>query len=326
MRLLTCFCVLTLIGVMGCRPGRLQLEVRGDQWYLDGRLTYAGAPAEGLLLNVRMVNATFEDEKRPEIDPAAITAAFVAAVPAYAQAGVRAVTLNLQGGFPGYEGARHSAFRPDGSLRLEYFMRLRQALDACEAAGVAVILGCFYQRQDQHLRNEAALRQAVTETARWLRRQGYRHVALEIANEFHHPGYDHGPLQDPGDMVELMQLAREAYPGLLVSTSGLGDGRLPAPVAEAADFLLIHFNQTPVDSIPARVAALRSWGKPIVCNEDAKTGALGAAALAAAVAAGCSWGFMQDSLNQHLPFIFMGPADDPEVYQTFARLSQGSTP
>jgi len=311
---------------MSCRPGRSRIEIRQGDWYLNGALTYAGAPAEGLLLNVRMVNATFEDEHRPDIEPQAITDQLVRALPDYAAAGIRAITLNLQGGFPGYEGALNSAFRPDGSLKLGYLMRVRQVLEAADAAGMAVILGCFYQRQDQVLRDEKALRRAVTETALWLRRQGYAHVLLEIANEIHHPGYDHGLLQDPAGVAELIAVVREAHPQLLVSASGLGDGRLPEAVAEAADFLLIHFNGTPVDSIPARVAALRHWGKPIVCNEDNKVGDEGQAAAEAAVAAGCSWGFMHIKHNQHYPFQFLGPADDERVYSALARLAGRSAP
>ena len=47
-------------------------------------------------------------------------------------------------------------------------------------------------------------------------------------------------------------------------------------MAEAADFLLIHFNGTAWKKIPARIAALKKYGKPIVCNEDDKTGDAGA--------------------------------------------------
>jgi hypothetical protein len=77
-------------------------------------VTYPGAKAEGLLMNVRMVNATFEDRNRDDFDPDANTAAFLAVMPEYVEAGVRAFTFNLQGGMPGYEGALNSAFEPDG--------------------------------------------------------------------------------------------------------------------------------------------------------------------------------------------------------------------
>ena len=51
-----------------------------------------------------------------------------------------------------------------------------------------------------------------------------------------------------------------------------------------------------------------TFGKPIVCNEDEKTGRDGAAAARASVAAGISWGFR-------------GAADDAEVYAEFERLT-----
>jgi hypothetical protein len=77
---------------------------------IDGRITYP-APAEGLLMNVRMVNAVFEDRSRPEFDPDANTDEFIAQIPDYVAHGVRAFTVCLQGGMPGYEG-RRSAFEP----------------------------------------------------------------------------------------------------------------------------------------------------------------------------------------------------------------------
>jgi hypothetical protein len=106
-----------------------------------------------------------------------------------------------------------------------------------------------------------------------------------------------------------------------VATSGLGDGTLPDEVADASDFLLIHFNGTPVEAIESRAAALRRFGKPIVCNEDDKTGRRGAAAAGASVAAGISWGFMDEPVNQRFPFAFRGAADDEEVYAEFKRLT-----
>src|SRR5438552_2637983 len=88
-----------------------------------GRL-HRGTTAEGLLLNVRMVNAVFEDRKRPTFDADRNTDAFIKRLPDYVAAGVRAITLNLQGGMPGYEGAVNSAFWPDGSLRPGYLRRV----------------------------------------------------------------------------------------------------------------------------------------------------------------------------------------------------------
>ena len=234
-------------------PARTHVSLRGARWCINDELTNRGTRAEGLLMNVRMVNAVFEDRHKPDLDPAAITDRFLAHVPDYAAHGVNAFTLCLQGGMPGYEGALNSAFEPDGSLRESYLARVARVIEACDRAGLVVILGCFYQRQDQVLADEAAVRAGVVNVAGWIKGRGYRNVVLEVANEFDHDGFDHRLIRTVEGEIELIRLAKRTAPELLVSTSGLGHGRYPDALAEAADFLLIHFNGTPLDDIPARI-------------------------------------------------------------------------
>jgi len=330
--LLTALIALSLAGGDAQSPVRPRVPVTGPirgtaisiedgRWLINREITYPGTRAAGLLMNVRMVNAIFEDRNRPDFDAKANTAEFVEKIPEYVRAGVRAFTLNLQGGFPGYEGAVNSAFNADGSLRDSYFARLKPVLDATRRDGAIVILGCFYQRQDQILKDEGAVQTALLNVAAWVKSSGFTNVLLEVANEFNHPGFDHPILKTPAGQVELIRLVQKRFPCLLVSTSGLGDGRLPDEVCEAADFLLPHFNSTPVSEIPARIQALKKFGKPIVCNEDDKTGADAAASAEVCVATGASWGFMQDEINQHYPFTFGGPADDPVVYAKLKELT-----
>jgi CubicO group peptidase (beta-lactamase class C family) len=40
---------------------RTEVAIEGSRWLINGRPPHAGSPAEGLLMNVRMVNAVFED-------------------------------------------------------------------------------------------------------------------------------------------------------------------------------------------------------------------------------------------------------------------------
>ncbi|GAB4567269.1 MAG: hypothetical protein Kow0047_19290 [Anaerolineae bacterium] len=308
-----------------CLSHRTRVAIQDGRWHINGQITYPGAPAAGLLMNVRMVNATFEDARKPEFDPEANTRRFIERLPDYVTCGVRAFTLNLQGGYPGYEGAVNSAFAPDGSLREPYLRRVAQVIEACDELGAAVILGCFYQRQAHILRDAEAIRTAVIHAARWVQKNGFTNVLLEIANEFNHPGFNHPLLRSPEGQVELIRLARASAPGLLISTSGVGDGRVPDVVARAADFILIHFNNTPVEAIPECIAALRPFGKPIVCNEDDKVGTEGARAAEACVASGASWGFMAAQVNQYIPFAFEGPEDDPMVYATLRELTSASS-
>ena len=79
-------------------------------------------------MNVRMVNAVFEDAKRRRSSTprGEHRAASWRRLPDYVEHGVRAITMNLQGGMPGYEGAVNSAFDADGNLRAAYLGRVRQ--------------------------------------------------------------------------------------------------------------------------------------------------------------------------------------------------------
>ena len=95
---------------------RTTVSIDGERFLIDGRPTYDGRVwngrrVEGLLLNSRMVQATFDDEnpltralwKYPDVDDwdaGRNTDEFVAALPEYRAHGLLAVTLNLQGGCP----------------------------------------------------------------------------------------------------------------------------------------------------------------------------------------------------------------------------------
>jgi spore coat protein A len=234
---------------------------------------------------------------------------------------VKRASINLQGGMPGYEGAVNSAFDAEGNLRGAYLRRVRRVIEACDRASAVVILGCFYQRQDQLLRDEAAVRTGVVNVAQWVKGCGFPNVVLEIANEFGHGGFDHRLLKTAAGQAELIGLAKKAHADLLVSTSGLGGGTIPREVARAADFLLVHFNGMKIEDMPARIKVLKEFGKPVVCNEDAKVGEAGAKAAEVCVASGASWGLMAEEVNQHYPFAFRGAADDEAVYAALKDLT-----
>lgn len=310
------------------------ITIAGDQWQINDRRTHPGTPAEGLLLNVRMVNAVFEDrnDTLPNVlegfDPEKNTDAFIRAIPGYAAAGINAFTVCLQGGLPGYEGAVNTAFTPDGGLREEYMKRIERVIRACNQHNMAVIVSCLYQRQRDHryaLTGKQAIRSAVANTAHWLKEHAFENVMLEIANEYRHGGFRRWPdgewlISDTGQ-AELILLAKEIHPRIPVSTSGMGNGAYPDTLAKIADYITIHFNNTEIDAYPGKIRDLVQYNKPVVCNEDNKTGSTGAKALSIAVENRCSWGYMNSAVNQYAPFRFDGPEDDPEVYRVFMELS-----
>ena len=166
------------------------------------------------------------------------------------------------------------------------------------------------------LRDEAAVRAGVVNVAQWVRSCGFQNVLLEIANEYPHSGFAHRLIRDPQGQASLIQLAQATLPGLLVTASGYGDGQIAPEVARACDFLTPHWNGVRIEDIPARVSALKHYGKPIVVNEDDKVGPAAVAAMKASVDAGAAYGLMLQNHNQTFPFHFDGAADEQRSWRS----------
>ncbi|MBP8257582.1 MAG: hypothetical protein KAX37_09670 [Opitutaceae bacterium] len=308
---------------IACLSGGTEVSLSGTRWLINGKATNPGSAAEGLLMNVRMVNATFEDLKKPDFDPDANTRVFLAHLPEYAASGVNAFTFCLQGGNPEYEGAVNSAFATDGALRPEYMRRIERVIRACDEQGVAVILSYYYQRQIKLLRDEAAIRAGVENATRWIVGRGFKHVMVEVANEHAHGGFKGAAvIQTPAGQASLLRLVKQVAPNLLVTASGYSSGRVSPMVAEACDFLSPHWNLAKLEDIPARIEMLRRFGKPLVCNEDLRGSDHDLlAALRTSVEHGCSYGLMAKDVNQTYPFRFQGTADSPAFYTVLRELT-----
>ena len=245
---------------------------------------------EGLLMNVRAVQATFDDAN-PETrtkwaypdtgkwDPDRNTREFIAALPEWRRHGVLAFTVNLQGGSPeGYSKGQpwqNTAIDPDGNLRPAYMNRLSQILQRADELGMVAIVGYFYFGQDQRVKDEAAVKRAVGNATNWLLDSGHRNVLVEIDNECNVKAYDHDILK-PARVHELIEQAKSLTRGgrrLLVGTSYGGGTPATANVVQASDFLLLHGNG-PDD--PERIRkmvrmsrAVATWRPmPVLINED----------------------------------------------------------
>lgn len=93
--------------------------------------------------------------------------------------------------------------------------------------------------------------------------------------------------------------------------------------AGASSLILTHFNKLSTSQIVSRLRSLRDAypTKPIVCNEDARTGASAAGAAQTSITNGGSYGLMLERLNQYYPFRFYGRADDAVAYDKYGELS-----
>ncbi len=325
---------LKLIGEAVNQENDTKVSIQDGKWYFNNKMINPDSPAEGLLMNVRMVNSVFEDrgakipEKLTIFNPRENADSFIAKIPEYVNSGVNAFTISLQGGFPGYEGAINTAFNPDGSMREGYLKHVEKVIRVCDTNKAAVILSCFYQRQHSHfsaLKGKESIENALKNTVAWITERKFTNVVLEVSNEYRHGGYRNWPdgdwLMSEAGQVELIQLAKQQNSSLLVSTSGMGTGKLEEPLIAAADFLLIHFNNTSLNDYRERIKALKKYKKPIVCNEDDKLKQAGAMALSLSVLNGCSWGYMNSAKNQNIPFEFAGVEDDTLVYIMFKNVT-----
>ena len=319
----------------GCKSSfTTKVTVRANQWYFNNQIINKGSPAEGLLMNVRMVNSVFEDRSTqlsiniPNFDSDTNTNEFISMISEYVSSGVNAFTISLQGGSPGYEGAINTAFNDDGSLRKKYFDRVEKVIRACDSQHAVVILSCFYQRQHSHyssLKGKEEIIKALGNVVNWIKERKFTNVLLEITNEHNHGGYKNWPdgewLASEQGQNELIMLVKRFYPSLLVGTSGMGDGTYSPLLTKESDFFLIHFNNTDIEDIPIKIEDLKKYGKPIICNEDDKLKNEGAIAMALSVLNGCGWGYMNYTVNQKAPFQFKGIADDSVVYKMFKNVS-----
>ncbi len=280
---------------LAAQANRTEVSIRGEQFFLNGKPTYAGRSykgmkIEGLLMNVRAVQATFDDlnpatrskwayPDTGKWDPERNLNEFLAALPEWRRHGLLAFTVNLQGGSPeGYSKTQpweNSAIDPDGNLRPAYMDRMARVLGRADELGMVAIVGYFYFGQDQRVKDEAAVRRAVTNATNWLLDTGLRNILVEIDNECNVQAYDHDILK-PGRVHELIEQAKGITRGgrrLLVGTSYGGGTPAKANVVKASDFLLLHGNGA---DDPARIHKMirtsreaATWRPmPVLINED----------------------------------------------------------
>ena len=279
----------------GVVSGQTIVSIVGEDFHINGKPTYQGRVwkdhrIEGLLLNSRMVQATYDDlnpesAKRwayPDTgkwDAERNVSEFIAAMPEWKSHGLLAITVNFQGGSPeGYSKSQpwiSGAYLEDGSLRPEFAARMKRVLDAADANGMAVILGYFYFGQDQRLKDEAAIVHATDEATNWILAGGWKNVLVEVNNETNIKAYDHDILR-PARIHELIERVHNAERDgrhLLVGTS-YGGGAIPKEnVVRASDFLLLHGNgvKNPVritEMIKQTRAVTGYKSMPILFNED----------------------------------------------------------
>jgi hypothetical protein len=271
------------------------VAIKNDQFYINGKPTYEkrywnGFKIEGLLLNSRMVQGIFDDlntetkntwiyPDTKKWDPDRNTDEFVMNMQKWHSYGLLSFTINLQGGSPqGYSSAQpwyNSAYTEDGSLRPEYMVRLEKILNRADELGMVPIVGLFYFGQDERLKDEKSVINAVNNVIGWLMDRNYKNILVEVNNECNVNRYEHDILKPPR-VHELIDMVRKKEKNGFRYYAGTsyGGGFIPLPnVVKSSDFILIHGNGV---SDPVKITEMVDktrkvegyTPKPILFNED----------------------------------------------------------
>ena len=298
-----------------------QVQVEGTDFLIDGRPTYAGRTfeghrIEGLLFNVRAVQATYDDAN-PETrrlwvypdtgiwDPERNVTEFCAALPSWRDHGVLGFTVNFQGGGPYYEPSvyqsfNNNGFTPDGDLKPDYADRMRRVLQRADELQMVPIVGLFYSSHIVKFTDDAAMWRAAGNALDFLAGTGLRNFIVEFANEIEviHR-FTQNDLYDAANANHLVDRLRALHPEFIYTVSHCGanpdTGRgIPTPeLIQAEDIICIHGNGCKEDRLARAIEAVKAIPayqdnpKPILINEDSP----GVPNLDVSWRRGVSWGY-----------------------------------
>lgn len=294
---------------------RTTLSIEKDKFLINNKLTYSEIPAckyQGLLMNTRFVQGIFEDKLDPKrfdrfgrnFHAEQNTRDLIASLPKWYAAGVRGITVGLQGGGACFtidgNTIQNNPFSSDGkSLDHSYMNRMESIINAADEIGMVVIVSYFYWSQTRFFKGEEEIQNAVVTASTWLKEKGYKNVIIEIANEHNMEGYmKHKILHQAAGIVTLIHLAKEASGGIPVGCSGTG-GYFSEDIAEASDVIMIHGNEltrNQLYNMIKRAKAIKPM-RPIVINEDSQA----ISQMEVAIKNGVSWGYYNNMTKQEPP-------------------------
>jgi hypothetical protein len=164
-----------------------KFEVRGDRPFLGGE------PID--LWGLRCGNALMSD---------AVTERHVRNLDNMVAHGINCVGVYLQGSNGGWPdvNAGKNGYTPDGALKPEFARRLEWLVREADKRGMVIMVGLFSPRKDQELKDEAAIRRAIEETAKFLTERQLRNVFVDIMHEYNAARItnrlDHDIFHEPG--------------------------------------------------------------------------------------------------------------------------------
>ena len=149
-----------------------EFEIRNDRAFLGGQ------PVR--LWGVRSGNALYSWS---------VTERHVNCLDTMVAHGINTIGLYIQGsngGFPNRE-AGFDGFHRDGRLKPDVAKRLEWLIREADKRGMVIMVGLFSPSKDQNLYDEAAIKRAVEEAARFLEERQLRNVFVDLVHEYNNP-------------------------------------------------------------------------------------------------------------------------------------------
>ncbi len=338
--------LLVLITSFTSAQSRTVVGIRGSFFTINEKATYtpeagfpkADANLTGTLLNVRAVQGIFDDSNYPNggskahpyasntmgkvywdypdglWDPERNIREFLTALPKWREAGILAVTVNLQGGGPpdGNYGEKqamqphlNSGFDPHGNLKPAYATRLRRVIEEADRLGMVVIVGFFYQGSNERIEltsDDLYVKEAIKQGCKFLKDLPNRNILIEINNETNPVTYKH-PILQPDGSLEAVLLAQQAvdheipvsmsWSGGIMKRGSKGDAAL-----RAVDYVMFHTNGQTPEQVHETIQDMKKWvgyERPLIINEDG----VSTFNLQAAVQEHVGWGYYDNGLSNY---------------------------
>jgi len=159
-----------------------EFEIRNDRPYLGGKAIELWGLRAGNALMSRAVTERHINSLDTMIDH-----------------GINLIGVYIQGSNGGWPDAPAgpNGYTPEGRLKEDFAERLEWLVREADRRDMVVMVGLFSPRKDQELQDEAAVRRAIEETARFLSERRLHNVFVDVMHEYNHRRIDLEIFREP---------------------------------------------------------------------------------------------------------------------------------
>ena len=313
--------------------------------YSEGR--YRGK-ARGKLMGIRLSEALFDGTglSGKAFDPDRNTGRVIEALDLYAEYGIRAITVSLQGsrddgsssattelgsGAVSMGLVQFSAFEPDGALKSGWMARLGRLLQAADRKGMVVCVTYFSHGREEMFDSTGAIVAAARNVTDWLIKNNFRNVVIDVADSWNGAASEWGQGNFiPEYISHLVEDVRERFHGadfaLPIGASTDGNMTYPASLAQICDVVLVRGDGRSPGQKRSRLRELEANLRPVWMVGDDNGREISEANLLREVTSaaevfqnGAGWTYRPWRQVRRPPFVYQ-PAPDTEPAETASAL------